>query len=680
MNAKTTFSRPFPPRRLLILCGPDGWITQQLAQRPSLPTSQEARLAVGVNLPDHQPIPAKQVQRVLGHSADSIVLDWRTGLNTNHLSALSGCLCAGGVLVLLLAEEAAWAQRYAWDATSAHTELPPFFAHFIACLQQQTVQWRTPLSPPQSADWLPLPWAGLNPDLTPNTASLREQADAVRAIVALPEQQQHHLLFTAPRGRGKSTALVLAAVQLAQHHTVILTAPFPEQRVLLQNLLAQFIPAAAAQPLVLSWDALPEALTPDTILLADEAAAFGLPRLRWLAKQGRWRVFASTTDGYEGSGQGLRLRFLPWLRQQRGGTKELTLSRPMRWAADDPLEQLLNVALLQNSRIAEAFTQQAPHEVKTLSELTAQQLLTPPWQTQWCNLLQAAHYQTRPEDVRQALDDAAVTRLAWTAGNCLYGMLLSLAEPPIDAPLADAVWQGKRRPPQQQAKQSIIGQLGHRPAQHWHGQRIWRLVVNPQYQGHGGGRALVAASLEQAKNAGCHYVATSFGLTPELVRFWVSAGPWRLVRVGQTTDPASGTRSGLWIAPISPDVEAWSRTAQAALSEQWLQQPETWQRLDDALLLALLDHLPPPALTDNARQRLQHWSASQQPLSAVRTWVCVAWWTARHQGIRHADDNLLLRLLWRGESWQDAQAKVPSSDQKALWRGLKMRLSAIFNP
>ncbi|MFC3851476.1 GNAT family N-acetyltransferase [Salinispirillum marinum] len=679
MMHSTTLSDDFPPRRLLILCGPDDWITHQLAQRPTRPVGPDVRLSVGVRLPDHQTIPAKQVQRVLGCSAESIILDWRSGWNTNHLSALSGCIRAGGILVILLADEAAWPQVYAWDADFACTEPPPFFAHVVRCLRHPSVRWRTPEQPPTPAEWVPAPWSGL----PPNAPVVTEQSAVIQALISLPEQHAHHILFTAPRGRGKSTALVKAASALARHQPVVLTAPLLDQRTQLTDLLAQHHHADHAPPSVLAWDALPDSLAPDTILMVDEAAAFGLPRLRWLAKQGKRRVFASTTDGYEGSGQGFRLRFLPWLRQQRGGTKELTLHRPLRWAEADALEQLVNAALLQDISLQDTST----HDItpksrdieKTLQWWSTEQLLAPRWQTRWSHLLRATHYQTRPEDVRQTLDDAAVRALAWVDNDNLCGLLLSLEEPPIDNDLAKSVWLGTRRPAQQQAKQSIIGQLGHLTAGHWRGQRIWRLAVDPRQQRQGGGNALVSATIAHAQQQGYDYVATSFGLTPELIDFWAASGAWRLVRIGQTVDAASGARSGLWINPLSPEVNAWSQTAQEALCEQGLLQPDIWQGLDDSILLALLDHLPAPPLNAVAQQRVQHWCASQQPITGVRAWVCVAWWAARQHGFRHADDDLLLRLLWRGEHWQAAQRHRPGDDQKALWRRLKNRLSLYLN-
>jgi N-acetyltransferase 10 len=101
------------------------------------------------------------------------------------------------------------------------------------------------------------------------------------------------------------------------------------------------------------------------LLVIDEAAAIPLPIVKNLL--GPYLVFmGSTINGYEGTGRSLSLKLLKQLREQSSLSKsdkasktatigsrtlcEITLSEPIRYSLQDPIESWLNNLLCLDCR------------------------------------------------------------------------------------------------------------------------------------------------------------------------------------------------------------------------------------------------------------------------------------------------------------------------------------------
>ena len=85
-------------------------------------------------------------------------------------------------------------------------------------------------------------------------------------------------------------------------------------------------------------------------MLIDEAAAIPQPILLALLQRFPRVLLSTTTDGYEGTGQGFVLRFLRELSRRDPGWQRLTLDAPVRWTANDPLERWLYRSLLLDAQ------------------------------------------------------------------------------------------------------------------------------------------------------------------------------------------------------------------------------------------------------------------------------------------------------------------------------------------
>lgn len=80
-------------------------------------------------------------------------------------------------------------------------------------------------------------------------------------------------------------------------------------------------------------------------MLIDEAAALPVPLLSALLAYFPRILLITRVQGYEGTGQGFLLKFCAKLKN----CQYLTLTDPIRWAANAPLERVLDQALLLNN-------------------------------------------------------------------------------------------------------------------------------------------------------------------------------------------------------------------------------------------------------------------------------------------------------------------------------------------
>ncbi|MBP8226570.1 MAG: tRNA(Met) cytidine acetyltransferase, partial [Pararheinheimera sp.] len=277
---------------------------------------------------DFRLLSAKQKQQWLGTECDLLVVDARSAVDWDLVAASSGCLKAGGVWLFVTNEQDLWRQQpnpaakrvlpYPLNAT-AYTGL---FKNFWL-EQLQDAQWLQLIEGlPAVIPVLPEAIATAQAQLPYRTA---EQQQAVAAIYkVVTGHRRRPLVLTAHRGRGKSSALGLAAAQLTQQGKtdILLTGPSPvavqtaffiaadllnqsyqqgQNRLL--NGAIRFVPV----------DALLAEKQQNTVVLVDEAAAIPTPQLQQLTDLYSRLVFATTEHGYEGTGRGFQLRFQSYL-------------------------------------------------------------------------------------------------------------------------------------------------------------------------------------------------------------------------------------------------------------------------------------------------------------------------------------------------------------------------------
>lgn len=477
-----------------------------------------------------QAIPANKFQTLLGQEFDGIVFDAFSGLELNALAAISGTLRGGGTFYLLTPTFATWAN---FPDPAYQRFLPyPYIAadvqgRFLQRFMHLLTQW----------DSYGLP---------NHTATNTQQMDVVEAISQLSQP----LILIADRGRGKSSALGLAATRLiAQGKRVLLTAPA-------KATVTQVFRHAEVALTFIAPDELLKTLPQTDVLLVDEAAALPVPILLKLVGHYPLCVFASTLHGYEGSGRGFNLRFQAALAKQTP-FNVMRLSQPIRWAIHDPLEAFMNQACLLATDLPTALDAsplqpqycQLSRDLLVQNESLLQQLFA---------LLVNAHYQTRPSDLRQILDAPNISLHCLMQQNMVLAVVVLSREGGFDKALTEAIFQGKRRPHGHPIPQSLTFHAKIAGAAELSCERIMRIAVLPPLQGKGLGQTLLQYIIHDAEQQLTDYVGVSYAINPSLVKFWEKAG-FELARIGHRVDSASGSRSAIHIYPLSPNSKILSK-------------------------------------------------------------------------------------------------------------------------
>ncbi len=268
-------------------------------------------------------------------------------------------------------------------------------------------------------------------------------------------------------------------------------------------------------------------------LIVDEAAAIPAPLLQQLVQRFPRVLLTTTVQGYEGTGRGFMLRFCATLPQVR----YFPLDEPLRWSAQDPLEQWLSAALL----FAEAEACDAPAQTAIFAATPAQHAGA--LQAGY-RLLASAHYRTSPLDLRRMMDAPGMH--FWLAGQPqqVTGALWLVEEGGLDACAEpQAVWAGFRRPRGNLVAQSLAAHGGFTEAATLRSLRISRIAVQAAQRQRGIGGALVATARQQAQ--GADYLSVSFGYTAALWHFWQRCG-FVLVRMGSASGKPAAVAIRRW--------------------------------------------------------------------------------------------------------------------------------------
>ncbi|MEX1057933.1 MAG: GNAT family N-acetyltransferase, partial [Natronospirillum sp.] len=191
-------------------------------------------------------------------------------------------------------------------------------------------------------------------------------------------------------------------------------------------------------------------------------------------------------------------------------------------------------------------------------------------------------------------------------------------------------------------------------------------------------------TVEWAGLAALEYVATAYGLTPELMSFWREQR-FLPVRLGHRQDPASGTRSVLAIAPqttMGATGYQWCTEAARLAAESTLLHVDAARAMNDlAELQALALSTPPPPLTDHQQLRLNHWCHSHQPEAGLRPLLALALWhwlQVTLTGAEAVTVTAWCRHLWLGESWAEVQNTLGLADRKQLQSALRLALVQVL--
>jgi tRNA(Met) cytidine acetyltransferase len=582
-------------------------------------------------------ITTKTLPHKLGQETDFVIFSGEQGLDANALGQAGGMIRAGGICWLSLPAD--WCalpnpanarflsypltledslkgfNRFFWDGLQTHAELQE-----VLWVSQNTALPTLPSATPmETATSL----KNMSPD-KPALLLTEDQQAAWEQIQSVAFGHRHRpLVLTADRGRGKSTLLGVAAIRLLQQgkQTIaVTTARLDQTQALFQGaiqtlnqLIEEYSDTIRIIENLPGWvcfemevqqgnklttarkslqfiapDELVAATeSPYDLLMVDEAAHLPLPLLMTLATQHNRLIFATTQQGYEGSGRGFTLRFLSTLKTHYPQTKTAKLHHPIRWAEGDPLEKVLNQCLLfatlddntNETETSQINTSDLSYRAITVEELIADRTKL----SQLFQLLTFAHYQTAPNDLMQLLETPNQQLYIAEQEGKILGVLFALEEG--DLPVEN---QGRKQGhlfPQLMAQQTANeAWLADKTL------RIVRLAVQPINQSQGIGSALLSHFIDNVKqhSADINAITTSFGATPNLVDFWHQNG-FTALHLGQKRDKASGTHSLLMAMPLCHELSERITAQHTAFIQQfaWLL-TDSFQTLSADLVLSVL--------------------------------------------------------------------------------------------
>jgi tRNA(Met) cytidine acetyltransferase len=555
------FTADTATRRLILVSGDqaqsEAWVVGQLSAK-----ELGAGLWVAETAPAGiQPTPAGRVTEVLGAEYRLLVFNAYQGFHPDAFAAAVGTLRGGGDCVVLAPALDAW-PAFADPDKTRFACYPRSLRDMRGLFLERLVRlWRPdvavcPVNPDDSQ--LALRVAGPPASEFHLTA---EQQDAVAAIERVAHgHARRPLVLTADRGRGKSTVLGVAAARLLQGGLARVTVVAPG-RAAVATLFRHALAALGRDGHavadieigggILCFRLPSECMTTAAkglgLVLVDEAAAIPVAVLNRLLAQSNRLVFSSTVHGYEGSGRGFDLRFRSLLQQAMPQWHGLHLSAPVRWPEGDPLEALLNASFLLDAGLNDIDTDQPPvvERIAPSTLVTDERLLRSTF-----GLLINAHYQTRPSDLRQLLDNPDVHLWLARAGGTVVGVLLASAEGGFDQAMALRVLSGERRPRGHLLPQSLAVHAGLDPALRLSTLRVQRIAVHPQLRRRGIGQRLLEALAGWATDRQFDLLGCAYGVDLPLLAFWQVAG-FVPVRLGVRVDPASAAHSLFMLRGLS---------------------------------------------------------------------------------------------------------------------------------
>ncbi len=601
-------------RAVVVLSGTESWCRQQAQWM-----LDTAKLKDPLWLSDHAPetaqkCPTRRARSLLGRDLDAVVFDTSGGFDADALGVVSGTVKAGGLFLILVPVLSDWAalmdktqDRYAVALYPPEASGSRFVQRLIGVIasdrgisvieQKGRIRWAISTAEKISKS-----------DSFDYGCVTQDQQTAVENLLKVVRgQRRRPAVLSADRGRGKSAALGLAVAELFVNGVkhIVVTAPLLSS---LDSVFAQalaMLPEATHKGARLQWrDALLEFIAPDQLasmakpvelVLVDEAAAIATPILDALLAQYPRIAFATTVHGYEGTGRGFALRFHKTLDTKSRGWRNCHLTMPIRWAADDPLEAFVFRALLLNARAVDAEHLIGFEKAECVIERCDRAQLSGDENslTALFGLLVNAHYRTRPQDLRHLLDAPNLQVYVQTWKGLIVGTALVSMEGGFDEATAKLIREGKTRPHGHLVPETLAAHLGLHEAAELSCARVMRIAIHPHVQNLGLGRSLLQHLRNEFHLKKVDFMATSFGATPPLLRFWQGCG-YHAARLGLKRGAASGAHSALMLSPLSEHGEHLAEQASAHFQSVFVHQ------LGDGLA----DLEPEVALTLLARNKV----------------------------------------------------------------------------
>lgn len=622
----------------------------------------------------------------LGIESDWVIIDGHRYSSVNHWLAAAGTLRGGGSLVLLTPPLADWPQAYALAMREAGfaVEHSAFISRLttllplqpaVCLIQQGSVSAQVSHSTSLNGDKAQA-WQAEVPSA--------DQLSTVTAIVrAARGRSGRPLVIRADRGRGKTSALGIAAAELLRSGSqkVVISAARVDMVEIAFRRAMEVLPGAVRDGDKLVWQgAALEYLTPADLLSAsacddfqaelvmvDEAAHLPLPVLETLLGRLPRLVFSTTVSGYEGTGRGFDIRFRRCLDQLRPQWRRQFLATPLRWADDDPLETTLNAIFLLGTADAAPGTVKGGLRVDSVSAAT---LVNDDFAlAQVFQLLMEAHYQTTPQDLQYLLDLPSQLMIA-RIGTTIVGVCQALPEGGLADEQCERVSRGQRRIKGHLLAQALAQRSGQTQWLAAPSLRINRIAVSEGQRRRGIASALLRELLHNARGSGCAFLSSSFSCEPELLAFWRRQG-FAAVHLASRRDTSSGSYSLMVVRPLGDNLPHLDAQREV-LCDELLSCTELLRRDMPAPALAALLAALPVQETEYDRQQQQRYVAGELPFEQAAVHLkraCI--------GATPSPSALVVERLYQSRDWPALAAAYRLTGRADCERQIKQYFAGV---
>jgi len=558
--------------------------------------------------------------RYLGTTVQVLVLDLMDDLRPNDVGRLLGIVEGGGFIVMLTPPHDTWPKArtlfkqvltvpnhpeprhifISWFLRNLYSHNGVLVYDVDSCkLLKSSQEPELGEELRRSRPPLRIPAKRVFPKELYELALTQDQVEVIKAIedslVEKFKDYKHQVVVViADRGRGKSSAVGLGIVGLIEELLkfknrvrVAVTANEPNAVQSLMDLACRALDTlkrgyrtVKKGGLVVEvkgdrfsieyWPPLEVLRLGVDVVVVDEAAGIPVPLLHKFWRGFRRTIFSTTIHGYEGAGRGFSVRFLKRVKEDRRTKLAIVeMEEPIRYSADDPIESLQFDALLLDAE-PEELTEEDFEAIRRgeydYVKLEPEELFAPGNEDllrQLFGIYVLAHYRNEPDDLGMIADAPhhSVRAIILRNGKVVAAAQLAeeggLSDDYVDELLRGGKIPGNIIPDR------LLKHLRRRVFGYGVGWRVVRIAVHIDAQGMGVGSELLRRIAEEARSRGYDWVGAGFGVTYELLKFWLKNG-FRVLHVSPERNPVSGEYTALVVYPIS---KAWVEAVEEATED-----------------------------------------------------------------------------------------------------------------
>jgi len=547
-------------------------------------------------------LPYHECKKVLGLTFNLAILDLHNNLEPNDVSRIIGVVKGGGLIILITPSFKIWMKvitRFQQNLLTIQYSVEDirhiFVRRFISKLYSMDgiiiydidrmrllKKSNIKLSLYKKRNII-IPEKKFFPQMIYELALTQDQVNVLRLLEKFYSKvidRKLVMILTADRGRGKSCAIGIGVVALADRLykrkgkcRILVTAPEEENvqsffglalktfetlnyRVKVESKDENIIALRSGRISIEYYPPIECLRLNGDILVVDEAASLQVPMLYRIYDKFNKIIFSSTIHGYEGAGRGFSIRFLGMIRKDMNvDLIEYEMKEPIRYASNDPVEKWLFDTFLLDAEPAPLDDKDIEDVNKFnikyyVPELEKFFLRKEKELREFIGIYVMAHYRNNPNDLGMMMDAPHhIVRMLKLPSNKIVNAVDMAIEGPIPIEIRRKLLSGLKLAgniiPDRFIKHFKLFYFGDLK-----GIRIVRIATHPQVMGKGLGSYILKKIEEEAIKNGYDWIGAGFGASKELLNFWIK-NKYIPIHISPDRNPVSGEYTVIVIKPLS---------------------------------------------------------------------------------------------------------------------------------